>query len=334
MNSRVFYAAKGTAPKPLPEPISYPRAWTRDDLKLADVVHSIPSAARNELDALVASLERAPLPTLVLTPELFELDACREFMASVKMALDNGPGVAVIDRLPVERYGREVSTAVYWILGSLLGRPVAQSWAGLMLYDVKDSGKTHGNGVRGSVTNVELYFHTDNSYGKTPPQYIGLLCLQTARSGGESRLVSWGAVYNTLLREHPELVSRGFEAFLFDRQKEHAPDASMVLSKPSFRYESGQLSVCYSARLMRTGYRMAEELLDEEGGRFLDRVDAILKREDVQLGMHIERGQIQFINNAVIGHSRTAFTDNEDPERKRHLVRMWFREHGRISYDG
>lgn len=334
MSSRVFNAATGSVPETLPGPMPYPQAWTGDELKLVDVLHPVPSTARDELDALVASLERAPLPTLLLAPELFELGACREFMASVKAGLDNGPGVAVIDRLPVERYGREASKAVYWILGSLLGRPVAQSWAGLMLYDVKDSGKTHGNGVRGSVTNVELYFHTDNSYGKTPPQYIGLLCLQTARSGGESKLVSWGAVYNTLLRENPELVSRGFEAFLFDRQKEHAPDASMVLSKPSFRYESGRLSVCYSARLMRTGYRMAEEPLDEQGSRFLDTVGAILKRENVQLGMHIERGQMQFINNAVIGHSRTAFTDDEDPERRRHLVRMWFREHGRISYDG
>jgi alpha-ketoglutarate-dependent taurine dioxygenase len=255
-------------------------------------------------------------------------------MTTVKEVLDEGPGVTLIDRLSIQEYSRPVATAVYWVLGSLLGRPVAQNWEGLMLYDVRNTGKTHGDGVRGSVTNVELFYHTDNSYGLMPPQYIGLLCLQTAKTGGESRLINWAEVLKRLQAEKPHLVDRGFHNFLFERQKEHAPGAPAVLSKPVFKSNGKDINVCYSSRLMRTGYRMAEQDLDDAGKEFLDVVDEIISRNDIQLKMYIEQGQIQFINNARIGHSRSEFADYDEPERMRHLVRLWFREHGNTNYDG
>ena len=40
-------------------------------------------------------------------------------------------------------------------------------------------------GARFSVTNAESTFHTDNSFGTEVLDYVGLLCLNTARSGGE-----------------------------------------------------------------------------------------------------------------------------------------------------
>ncbi|MCP4873985.1 MAG: hypothetical protein GY896_00745 [Gammaproteobacteria bacterium] len=35
-----------------------------------------------------------------------------------------------------------------------------------------------------------------------------------------------------------------------------------------------------------------------------------------------------------VGHYRSAFKDAEDPERKRHLYRLWHRSDGSTSYDG
>ena len=34
-------------------------------------------------------------------------------------------------------------------------RPVAQKWDGTMIYDVRDTGKKPGNGVRPDITNVK-----------------------------------------------------------------------------------------------------------------------------------------------------------------------------------
>ena len=36
-------------------------------------------------------------------------------------------------------------------------------------------------------------------------------------------------------------------------------------------------------------------------------------------------GDIQFINNYTILHSRTGFVDGPAPERKRHMLRLWLK---------
>lgn len=321
-------------PKAIPDALSGPAQWEGATLSAEEVVLKIPSACLAELNQIAEFVKEQSPDITSLTPEQFDMKNTQDYMRVAKEALDNGPGIAVIDRLPIDRYGKEATTAIYWLMGSLLGRPVAQNWDGLMLYDVRNTGKKHGNGVRGSVTNVELYYHTDNSYGLMPPQYIGLLCLETAKTGGESRLMSWVEVYNKLKSKRPDLIARGFEPFLFDRQKEHAPDAPRVISKPAFTLEDGNVSVCYSSRLMRNGYEMAGKEIDQAGKEFLDTVDEIITQENIQFKMYIDRGQIQIINNSKIGHARSGFEDYDDPDRWRHLVRLWFREYGSTNYEG
>jgi len=39
--------------------------------------------------------------------------------------------------------------------------------------------------------------------------------------------------------------------------------------------------------------------------------------------MELDRGDLQLLNNYVVIHSRTNFEDHDEPERKRHLLRLW-----------
>jgi len=41
--------------------------------------------------------------------------------------------------------------------------------------------------------------------------------------------------------------------------------------------------------------------------------------------MVLEPGDIQFLNNYVVVHSRTDYVDHDDPERLRRLLRLWLR---------
>ena len=45
---------------------------------------------------------------------------------------------------------------------------------------------------------------------------------------------------------------------------------------------------------------------------------------DIDLG----QGDMTFVLNHVILHSRTAFEDWPEPERKRHALRLWLTTHG------
>ena len=141
------------------------RAWTRETVRATDWTVTLGDAAITEVLALAATLDHQPLPVLMLSPDQFALGACREAMARVRAILRDGIGVALLDRLPLDGLTREQAIAAYWVLGQLIATPVAQKWDGTMIYDVTDTGRQYGYGVRGSWTNVELSFHTDNSFG-------------------------------------------------------------------------------------------------------------------------------------------------------------------------
>jgi len=290
--------------------------------------------ALDELDAVAALLADNPLPTLALDPGDFALDACRAQMRRAAALLEHGPGFCILDRIPVERFGREIATKLYWLLAGLLARPVAQKWDGTMLYDVRDTGRPPGNGVRPDITNAEQNFHVDNSYNLCPPDVVALFCLQTAMAGGVSGLVSFGAAHNEMRRRHPALLPRLYRPFLFDRQREHAPGDVMTIRRPIFEWRDGRLLGRISRFQIVNGHKLAGEPLDDEGAAALEAFNAIMDEERLRRDFVFQPGQIQFVANRSLGHKRTGFRDWPEPERKRHLVRLWLRDSGRPFYNG
>src|SRR5690606_20766511 len=164
-------------------------------LQPTDGIVSLEDDARRELEHVVALLRDNPLPIEMLEPEAFPLAACARMMGRVRDTLDSGVGFVIIDRLPMDSFSKEEAKAVYWLLSQMVCRPVAQSWDGKMIYDVRDLGRPPGNGVRPDVTNAEQNFHTDNSYNLCAPDYVALLCLRTAKQGGISSIVSFHTAY-------------------------------------------------------------------------------------------------------------------------------------------
>jgi len=315
-------------------PIPRRLLWRGDDLPAGAGRLALSAAVENELDRIVAALDRDPLPLLLLRPEDFTLDACRAFMREVKTSLDDGPGFAIVDRLPVERWSQSGARAVWWLLASLVARPVAQKWDGTSIYDVCDLGRPPGNGVRPDVTNAEQNFHTDNSYNYMPPRYVGLMCLRTAMEGGVSAIVSFAAAHEEMRRRHPDLLPRLYRPFYFDRQREHAPGDVMTTYHPMFEREDDRLTARLSLFQVKNGYRLAGVTLDPEGAAALDAFEAILNAPDMAARFQFEPGQLQLIDNRALGHKRTAFRDWPEAERKRLLVRLWLRDHGSRAYNG
>lgn len=309
-------------------------AWTRDSLSSSDGVLALTPDCLSEIREVAALLKDNPIPVLALNPDAFDMPSCKRSMAEARRELDQGVGFVLVDRLPVDEFGRETATAIYWLFCSMVARPVAQKWDGRMVYDVRDTGQKPGNGVRPDITNVEQNFHTDNSYNLCPPDYVALLCLQTAKLGGISRIVSFASAHNEMRRRHPELLPRLYRPYWFDRQREHAPDDVKVLSHPLFEAEGGRLLARLSRFQVVNGYKLAMEALDDEGAAALDALEAIMNQPGLGKEFFFERGQIQILDNRRCGHKRTEFQDHPEPERKRHLVRLWLRERGRIFYNG
>jgi hypothetical protein len=319
------------------EPIDTPAAWTAATLPEDAGIVALDARCLDEIGAAAAELDANPLPVEALRPEHFEMPRCRAVMAGVRGALEAGVGFAIVDRLPVDELGAAAATRIYWLLMSMLGQPVAQKWDGTLLYDVTDAGEPDGpgKGVRSSKTRDGQSYHTDNAFN-LPPDYVALLCLNTARSGGLSGLLSFQSVYNCLLEECPQVLERLYEPFWFDRQHEHAPGAPALSRGPLFdpAPAGAGVHVRLSRRLVRFGYTLAGEEMDARTRSAFDALSGIIERPALERAFGFERGQFQVVNNRRLGHRRTAYEDWPDPARRRHMVRIWIRHAGRPFYMG
>ena len=57
----------------------------------------------------------------------------------------------------------------------------------------------------------------------------------------------------------------------------------------------------------------------------MDILDSIIQRPELRIDMMLEPGDIQLANNHLVLHSRTAFEDHEDLEKRRKLLRLWLK---------
>ena len=311
------------------------KAWLRADIQREDWFFELPPECLAELKRVLPDLRRQKTRIEQIDAGGYALPACRAFMRRVQSALDDGVRFAVVDRLPMDDLTDDEAQALYWILSCFLARPVQQKLTGTMIYKVHDTGQKAGpgTGVRPDQTNMDQYFHNDNSYNTTPPEYVALLCVRPAKSGGISHVISFYTVNNELLRVHQNVIPRLYRPFWFDRQKENLPGEPDVMSAPMFSYD-GRLRARLGLFQVNGGYTLQNQPLDREAAEAIDALKSVFRNESLTFDFVMERGQMQFVNNRELCHRRTQFEDFDNPEEKRLLMRLWLRNAGSTRYAG
>lgn len=324
---------RSVPPRMLEHIVAGPRAWRASTISESDWLIPIPAECLDELEAALERLRADRLPMLLLDPREFELPACTVLIEEVRRRLDEECGVVVLDRLPVETYALEETKSMFWLLGSLLGRPVSQSLAGEIMVDVADTGIKKAIGVRGFRTNAGQPPHIDNSFNASPPDYVSLLGMCKALSGGVSRFVSFYTVHNELMRRHPDLLPRLYRGFYQDRQGDFSPGEPQTVFYPVFEYD-GLLTARYTHFTIPAGYQTAGVPFEGESRDAFEAMTRIVEDPELYCSFIIEPGQLQVVNNRSFGHGRTEYVDPEDKTARRHLLRLWHRDRGRRSYCG
>jgi alpha-ketoglutarate-dependent taurine dioxygenase len=249
----------------------------------------------------------------------------RESLAPVLQTLKGPRGFAILQGLDLARYTDDGARAVYWLTGQALGEPLEQNVQGTLLYDVRDTGRSVSEGARFSVTNADSSFHTDNSFGDAVLDYVGLLCLRTARSGGVNQLVNGYAVLEELARRHPEALEVLQQPFHVDRRGGVRQGEAPTVRMPVILPEKEGVLFRYLRHWIEVGHEKASEPLTAAQVRALDTLDCVLRQPDLRVTLELQPGQMFWINNRWLLHSRTAFEDHPEPERRRHYVRLWVR---------
>jgi len=180
-------------------------------------------------------------------------------------------------------------------------------------------------GVARTDPSVRLYrtrarqdFHTDGS------DLVGLLCLQRAMSGGESRIASSATVYNELLRRRPDLIEVLYSPFFWDRNDEQSEGEDPFFALPVYSDVNGAPRMFYIGWYIRDAQRHPQvPRLTEPQIEAMELVETIANDPAFHIEMDFQPGDVQLLNNAKILHAREAYEDADDPREQRHLLRLW-----------
>ena len=291
-----------------PELTAQPDRWLVE-LSAAQIV---------ELHDVTAAAMADAVPMADVTAEVVPLPGWADDVARWRSQLDGGLGVVCLRGLPVREWGREFSAYAYWILGHHLGAPGAQNPAGDLLGHVYDEpGRPTDELVRLYRTADDIAFHCDAA------DVVGLLCLRTAREGGQSRLASSVAVFDEVLARRPDLAPDLFEPFHIDRRDEQPAGDAPTFTLPSAAWDGSSLRTFWHSDYMRSAERHDTVEFSDTRRSLIELYDEIAGSPDFRFDMWLREGDIQLISNHTVVHARTAFDDHDDPDERRHLLRLW-----------
>lgn len=254
-----------------------------------------------------------------LSASSFPLPTLGSVMLSLRDQLINGRGFALIRGLPVDDYTQREAATLFFGIGCHLGYARSQNAAGHILGHVRDVGKVSSDPtVRIYQTHERQTFHTDSA------DVVGLLCLKQSKSGGESLLVSAETIYNEFLQCRPDLLPRLFDAIATDRRGEVPEGMQPFFEIPVFSWFSERLSVVYQRQYIDSAQHFPGTLkLTPDHVAALDLFDELANDPALHMTMKLAPGDMQFVYNHAMLHDRNGFEDWPEPERRRHLFRLW-----------
>ena len=295
-------------------------AWTVDQMHddQSWIFQMIEDQAR-QLANIVKRIYSPDRPLFDYRPEEFDFGSGFEIITAAAKEAYFGRGVAVVKGLPRAELSSPEYRVLIWGIGLRMGVPRPQGRMTQYISEVRDAGASYRHaGGRGYNTNSSLDFHTDGC------DLVALVCFNAAKSGGMSMVSSSLTAWLTLLAERPDLAEVACSDFYFSRNQEQAPDEGAYYAQPLFDFADGRLFAKWNRNRVNTAQDLrGVQPLSEPQIECTDFLDEILRRPNVMFSSWLEPGDLQFMNNHVMLHSRTQFEDHEEEEKKRLLYRLW-----------
>ena len=295
-----------------------PAAWTGAEMRERDDwVLRLGVSEREELE--VAMRTSRHLPIEEIRAQDFDLPTLGPRLLALRDELVEGRGFALLRGLDIEGRPIDESARLFWGIGAWLGRAVSQNAQGHVLGHVYDlTYDTRDPAVRTYQTTERQFYHADSC------DIVGLMCLRPAKRGGLSSIVSSVTLYNEVARRRPDLATLLSDFVPIDRRGEIPEGEEPWFLNAVFNHHDGLMSGYYVRRYIDSSQRLpAAPRLSDRHHEAFDLLDELAEDPDIHLDMEFRPGDIQLLHNHTIFHDRTAFEDWPEPERKRHLLRLW-----------
>ncbi|KAH9825879.1 taurine catabolism dioxygenase TauD [Teratosphaeria destructans] len=310
-----------------PKEISGETVWKKEDYEdhPEQWVHHFSNDEVDEISATADAFIAEGIPLTGITKAKFPLPKFAPFLETLRKEILNGKGFLLFKGFPVQKWGNHKSAVAYMGLGTYLGYFVSQNGYGHVLGHVKDVGAdpTQIDKVRIYRTTARQFFHADDS------DIVGLLCIAKSLEGGESDIASVHHVYNTLQREHPDVVETLTQPIWYwDRKGEVSVGQEQWTKQPVLYKEPGENGRVYckwDPYYVHSLKRFSDAGLIPPLSEAQQKAAKVLEDTCQRLALHmiLDIGDIQFLSNAHVLHSRTAYKDYPPPAPRRHLMRLW-----------
>lgn len=275
-----------------------------------DWIRPLDGAALEELDIAVKAARENGTAWRDLTAESFPLPTLSRAMADVAEELETGRGVVKLSGLPVDRYGEDDLRRLFFGLGCHLGTPVEQNGGRGLMRDISDNGGTRVDSSEG------LRWHNDRT------DVVALLCVRKAQAGGISRIVSAVAIHDALHERRPDLLALLYEDMYRSTVGDEVGAEEPYYPLPVFALCQGHFTCNFSKTYFEQAQRIPEvpRMTDAQW----EAVDTVIElAEELCFEMPLEPGDLQLLNNHMIYHGRTPFSDDAESGRDRMLYRIW-----------
>ncbi len=305
-----------------PDPVKGRAVWTAVELAAdKNWIHTLRQSECAEVFEATKAVMAQGLDPEGFGRSDFPLPGLASLLDGLAQELHKGRGCILIRGLPVDDYDETELQAAYWGIAAHFGEAISQNSKGQRLAAVTDHGNDISRGnTRGYTTSAALYPHSDMC------QMTGLLCVQPAVEGGESQVVSSLSIYNHIWATKPEYLETLFRGFHHDLRGE-GPKAEIdeVTDHrvPVFSECEGWLSCGFNPKICINGEAKRGTPVSAKEIATLEYVSEVAARPELSHEMILQAGDIQIVNNHTVLHSRSAFTDAEDPLKRRKLFRLW-----------
>ncbi|MFE9660187.1 TauD/TfdA family dioxygenase [Streptomyces sp. NPDC005955] len=237
--------------------------------------------------------------------------------------LEHGRGYLVIQTPPAPPLAE--AKALLIAVSRMLGKVMPQDFEGEQVREVRDRGAdiTSSRSARYSDTRFGGHLHTDGMHRPGHiPDYFTLLCQRAALAGGESVFVRVEDIVKRL-RPSPGVLAVLSQEFHFDSRDTSGVGPRTVL-RPVLEDTSTGTRINYLRQYIDSAHS-AQDVpdLSSEQTAALDAVDEVLADTSLHRFARLADGQLMIINNRRLVHGRTEFTDSDDPEKRRLLLRTW-----------
>ena len=298
-------------------------AWTRSDMdEDKSWIYRLSEDEIVELESSFIELKKKNIPHSEIAKQDFPLMNLDSKFEALQNEIEDGRGIAVLKGVPIEGKSIDEIEVLYAAISSHIGTSIYQDTKGSLIDHVTDRGLNYDDiSVRGYTTNAKLTPHCDSG------DIVSLLCVRPAKSGGLNTLSSSITLFNEMFENHEELLEPLYNGYHYNIRGNGPPGEFEDMTAhrvPVYSYYKGKLSCRFNAKAILTSEQIpGVPKLSQLEKDAVNKLAELSMLEKFSYQLMLEPGDLLLLSNYSVFHTREAFVDWEDLDRRRLLLRKW-----------